>query len=229
MKISKIILVLVCSLFVLISCKNDKAAPEEVTVEYKEEKKPLIAENATLANAKFNIEGMTCAVGCAAKIEKSLAKMEGVASAKVDFESKTAVVSYDVDKITTDLLAERVSKTGSMYSVENMKTFSQCPKDCKKDCCKKEAKKCCDTKCSKECTEKDCAKCAAKKAECVKKCASKEGKACVAKSDTKCSKDCTDKSCEKCATKKAECAKTCAAKKSTCKEGCAKACCAKKE
>ncbi|MDC9723748.1 MAG: hypothetical protein PSN34_13385, partial [Urechidicola sp.] len=63
----------------------------------------------------------------------------------------------------------------------------------------KVSKKCADAKCSKDCTDKDCEKCAAKKAECKAKCASKDGKKCA---DAKCSKDCTDKDCEKCATKK---------------------------
>ncbi|MFD0963748.1 heavy-metal-associated domain-containing protein [Pseudofulvibacter geojedonensis] len=125
MKISKIILLLVCSVFVLVSCKKEASAPEEVTVEYNEEEKKPIAENATIAKAKFNIDGMTCAVGCAAKIEKSLAKMDGVASAKVDFETKTAEVSYDVDQVTTSLLSDRVAKTGSMYKVKNMQTITE--------------------------------------------------------------------------------------------------------
>lgn len=125
MKISKIVLILVCSLFVLVSCKKEASTPEEVTVEYNEEVKKPIAENATIAKAKFNIEGMTCAVGCAAKIEKSLGKMDGVQSAKVDFETKTAEVSYDVDQVTTSLLSDRVAKTGSMYKVKNMQTITE--------------------------------------------------------------------------------------------------------
>ena len=50
-----------------------------------------------LANAEtnFGLDGMTCAHGCAARIEEKLNKMEGVASAKVDFEAKTAWVSFD--------------------------------------------------------------------------------------------------------------------------------------
>lgn len=124
MKISTIVLVLLSSVFVLFSCKKEVSTPEEVTVEYKEDTKKPIAENATIAKAKFNIEGMTCAIGCAAKIEKSLGKMDGVQSAKVDFETKTAEVSYDVDQVTTSLLTERVMKAGSMFKVKNMKTIT---------------------------------------------------------------------------------------------------------
>lgn len=54
-------------------------------------------ENNVLANTvtEFTIEGMTCPHGCAAPIESKLSRMEGVAEAKVDFEKKTAVVSFD--------------------------------------------------------------------------------------------------------------------------------------
>lgn len=157
MKVFKLV-ALALVLIVSVSCKKEQNEPEVVEIEYKEEvKKKEIAENATLAKTQFNIEGMTCAVGCAAKIEKSLAKMEGVASAKVDFESKTAVVEYDVDKVNTGLLAERVAKNGDMYKVSNIETVTdKCSKDCKKACCtaKKETKEC----------AKDC-----KKACCVEK------------------------------------------------------------
>ena len=44
--------------------------------------------NATYAKAEFGIEGMTCAMGCAKTIEKKMAKMDGVKSAKVDFEKE---------------------------------------------------------------------------------------------------------------------------------------------
>lgn len=134
MKVFKLV-ALALVLMVAVSCKKEQGEPEVVEIEYKEEvEKKEIAENATLAKTQFNIDGMTCAVGCAAKIEKSLAKMEGVASAKVDFENKTAVVEYDVDKVNTGLLAERVSKNGD-YKVSNIETVTdKCAKECKKEC-----------------------------------------------------------------------------------------------
>ena len=134
MKVFKLV-ALALVLMVAVSCKKEQGEPEVVEIEYKEEvQKKEIAENATLAKTQFNIEGMTCAHGCAAKIEKSLAKMEGVASAKVDFENKTAVVEYDVDKVNTGLLAERVSKNGD-YKVSNIETVTdKCAKECKKEC-----------------------------------------------------------------------------------------------
>ena len=98
--------------------------------------------NATYAKAEFTIEGMTCAMGCAKSIEKKMAKMEGVKSAIVDFDTRLAMVEYDEAKVNETSLEEIVKKAGDMYSVSDMKTvdaFSDkkaCDKDCEKACCK---------------------------------------------------------------------------------------------
>jgi Cu+-exporting ATPase len=94
---------------------------------------------------------MTCAIGCAKTIEKKLAKMDGVKSAKVDFEKKLAQVEYDESIINTVSLENTVTKASDSYSVNDMKTvdfFSNetvkngnalkkesCKKGCEKDCC----------------------------------------------------------------------------------------------
>jgi len=159
-----------------ISCKKEQKEAEVVTVDTIEEvKKSTISEDATLAKVQFNIEGMTCAIGCAAKIQKSLGNMDGVKNATVDFESKTAVVEYDVDQVTTNLLAERVVTNGDQFKVSNFQTamFKGCKADCTKECCVKGAKKCV-VKCSADCTKTDCIKCAKKTAECKAKCAAKK-------------------------------------------------------
>mgnify|MGYP001403900313 FL=1 len=75
-----------------------------------------------LAKAEFNIEGMTCAIGCAKTIEKKLAKMDGVKSAKVDFEKKLAQVEYDESIVNTSSLENTVTKASNSYSVNDMKT-----------------------------------------------------------------------------------------------------------
>lgn len=70
---------------ILFACSSES---KEVTEEVKKE---VVAN----AETNFGLEGMTCAHGCAARIEDKLNKMEGVADAKVDFEAKTAWVSFD--------------------------------------------------------------------------------------------------------------------------------------
>ena len=104
------------------SCKNETKA-EVVTVETAvETAKAELDPNATYAKAEFTIEGMTCAIGCARTIEKKLAKMEGVKSAKVDYDKKLAMVEYDDAKVTTTSLEETVTKVGETYTVKEMKT-----------------------------------------------------------------------------------------------------------
>ena len=153
------------------SCKNE-VAPETKTVDVETtEVKKQIDPNAVIAKAEFNIEGMTCAIGCAKTIEKKLAKMEGVKSAKVDFDNKLAMVEYDEATVTTANLEETVKGAGESYTVNDMKTVEsftsngakkECEKDCKKACCagkekaeatNNEGKKAC----AKDCKEACCA------------------------------------------------------------------------
>lgn len=175
MKTLKTFLVLAILSLIVISCKNN-TEPETKTVEVEStETKKEIAADATIAKAEFNIEGMTCALGCAKTIEKKLSKMEGVKSAKVDFDKKLAMVEYDEATVTTSSLEETVSKVGDAYTVNNMKTvesFStnfakkECSKDCKKKDCDHKAdqasaegtnkgeKKSCKEDCKKACCAK---------------------------------------------------------------------------
>jgi Cu+-exporting ATPase len=106
---------------------------------------------------------MTCAMGCAKTIEKKMAKLDGVKSATVDFDTRIAMVEYDEAKVTTTTLEEVVKKAGDVYSVKDMKTVDSfnadktaCDKDCKKACCanKTEAEK---TACAKDCKMACCA------------------------------------------------------------------------
>lgn len=153
------ILFLFFTLASLVGCKNE---PEVKTVETESAQKVYSVDpNAHYAKAEFAIEGMTCAVGCAKTIEKKLAKMDGVKSAKVDFDKKLAMVEYNEDQLSPNNLAEAVKMAGDAYSVENMQTvdhFSteknttankECPPNCEMACCKD--KKDCPSDCQKEC------------------------------------------------------------------------------
>ncbi len=104
------------------SCKKNENTPEVINVETIEEvKTSTIPENADLATVEFNISGMTCAIGCAAKIEKSLNKMDGVKTAIVDFEKKIATVEYDKAQLNNTLLTETVVSNGNQFKVSNFK------------------------------------------------------------------------------------------------------------
>ena len=152
---------------VFTSCKNE-SQPEVKTVDVEVTKKDVtqtLDSNATYAKVEFSIDGMTCAMGCAKTIEKKMAKMEGVKSAKVDFDKRLAMVEYDEAKVTPTSLEETVSKVADIYKVKDMHKVDDfgvekktCNADCKKECCanKSEAeKKACKADCKKACCSEE--------------------------------------------------------------------------
>src|SRR5690349_3221859 len=77
---------------------------------------------ANLETTSFKIDGMTCAVGCAAHIQNKLAGLDGVQDAKVDFEKKTATISFDAAKQTPEKLVETVEHIADgAYKVSDVK------------------------------------------------------------------------------------------------------------
>ncbi len=59
-----------------------------------------------LAKKTIGIKGMHCAA-CAASIEKSIAKVDGVSKAAVNFATEKAYVEYDPDKTTPPRFMKR--------------------------------------------------------------------------------------------------------------------------
>ena len=77
---------------------------------------------ANLETTSFKIDGMTCPMGCAAVIEKKLADLDGVEQAKVDFDQKTATISFDAAKQTPEKLVETVEHIADgAYKVSDVK------------------------------------------------------------------------------------------------------------
>jgi len=68
----------------------------------------------------MNIEGMTCAIGCAATIEKNLNKTVGVKSAKVNFKTKKATLIFDADILNPNDITQIVLNTSNNYSVHDI-------------------------------------------------------------------------------------------------------------
>lgn len=108
------------------SCKDSKtevktetASTEATTPKVKKE---IAAEN--LQTASFTIEGMTCAIGCAKTIQEELTELDGVQTAKVDFDKKLATVTFDKTIQTPESLTKVVQDTGDgkTYKVSNMKS-----------------------------------------------------------------------------------------------------------
>ncbi|MBD0823586.1 heavy-metal-associated domain-containing protein [Aestuariibaculum marinum] len=104
------------------NCKN-KAEAEIKTIEVATTNTAQkLDPNAIYAKAEFTVEGMTCMMGCAKTIENKLAKMDGVKSAKVDFDKKLAMVEYNDAMVTPKNLTETVTLVSDTYKVSNMKT-----------------------------------------------------------------------------------------------------------
>ncbi|MBF4506768.1 heavy-metal-associated domain-containing protein [Flavobacterium sp. JLP] len=125
MKFTKIIASLAIAGLVFVSCKkegdknlanikSEKTAPKE--------HKAIAAEN--VQTASFTIDGMTCAVGCAKTIEQELSNLDGVEKATVDFDKKTATVTFDKTIQNPENLTKTVQETGDgkTYKVSNMKS-----------------------------------------------------------------------------------------------------------
>lgn len=127
MKFTKIIATVAIASLVLVSCKKEedkslaliKAQAEK---EAPKQHKAIAAEN--VQTASFEIEGMTCAMGCAKTIEKELSDLDGVEKATVDFDKKTATVVFDKTVQNQESLTKVVQATGDgkTYKVSNTKS-----------------------------------------------------------------------------------------------------------
>lgn len=119
MKKFKITVMILAGMGVLFtSCKKEttETAKENSTKETK-----TIAKVET---ATFNIEGMTCAMGCAKTIETKVANMEGIQKATVDFDKKIATIQYDAAVQSPEKIVELVESVadGKTYKVSNVKS-----------------------------------------------------------------------------------------------------------
>lgn len=120
MKITNAIVALAFVSLFMTSCKKE-AATTEITTEKPTEtpKKEVVIAAQNVQTASFEIEGMTCAIGCAKTIEDELGALEGVQKATVDFDSKKATVVFDKTIQNQDNLTKVVEATadGKTYKV----------------------------------------------------------------------------------------------------------------
>ena len=68
----------------------------------------------------LKVSGMTCG-GCAGMVEKSLVKLEGVKTAKVDFKTGEAQVEFDSKKTTPEKIVAAFNQANSGFRVEQSK------------------------------------------------------------------------------------------------------------
>lgn len=60
-----------------------------------------------IKNIKFKIEGMTCG-GCAKGVRGAILNIDGVSSSEIDFDTKTAEVEFDDEKINENHIFKAV-------------------------------------------------------------------------------------------------------------------------
>jgi len=107
------ILFLVVFLFIIIltpSCGgNENAESDNLETGVTE-------ENLVIVN--YAIEGMVCAMGCAATIQEELLNMDGVVNCEVDFEAGKAHVEFDKSKLAEeDVISKIESIADGQYKV----------------------------------------------------------------------------------------------------------------
>jgi len=72
----------------------------------------------TLQTVTLDVQNMTCAV-CPITVKKALERVPGVTAAKVDFDKKTAGISFDPDKASLAALTKATADAGYPSSVHN--------------------------------------------------------------------------------------------------------------
>ncbi|PKP25416.1 MAG: heavy metal transporter [Bacteroidetes bacterium HGW-Bacteroidetes-2] len=125
MKTLKFVLPLFILALVISSCKKETTI-ETKTVEISEAThEKVLNPNANYLTASFGVEGMKCAMGCAKVIEKNLFALDGVKEAVVDFDSKTATVTYDEALVNKESLTASVTATSNTYTVISWENKTQ--------------------------------------------------------------------------------------------------------
>lgn len=78
---------------------------------------PIAALAAAQKTVTLSVQHMTCPV-CPITVKKALDEVPGVSAAKVDFDKKTATVSYDPDKARLDDLTTATANAGYPSTVQ---------------------------------------------------------------------------------------------------------------
>ena len=110
----KRISILLCCILSFVSCKQK--GPEVKTIEVTVPQE-IVLNTEALVKSELQITGMTCAIGCAASIEKKLKATPGIQSATVSFESELAQIVFDPNWIQDQELSTVVQSVGPVYKV----------------------------------------------------------------------------------------------------------------
>ena len=79
---------------------------------------PLVTMAATPQTVTLEVKNMTCEL-CPITVRKSLEKVPGVRLVKVDFDKKTATVTFDPDQARAEALTAATTRAGYPSTVRN--------------------------------------------------------------------------------------------------------------
>ena len=71
-------------------------------------------ETNNLKEITYAVDGMFCQK-CANRIEKMMTSVDGVKSCTVNFDTKIAIIEYDLKKVTTEKIDETLAETGFSF------------------------------------------------------------------------------------------------------------------
>lgn len=125
MKTLKFILPLLTLVLFIFSCKKETTIETKIVEISETTNEKVLNPNANYVTASFGVEGMKCAMGCAKVIEKNLFAMDGVKEAIVDFDTKTATVTYDKALVNKGSLTASVTTTSDTYTVVSWENSSE--------------------------------------------------------------------------------------------------------
>jgi len=78
---------------------------------------PVAAAAATPATCTLAVQKMTCSL-CPLTIKKSLEKVPGVSTVAIDFDKKTATVTYDPEQTAPDTLTRATTDAGYPSTIQ---------------------------------------------------------------------------------------------------------------
>ena len=104
-----------------VQCNSSTTQIKTPPTQIKDETANVQIEEVETVVMEMTIEGMVCAMGCAAVIEKKLNKTNGIAKATVDFATKKALVEFNRKTLNSSEIIDVVESVGKAYTV---RTFS---------------------------------------------------------------------------------------------------------
>ncbi|CAM3851019.1 mercury resistance system periplasmic binding protein MerP [Roseateles saccharophilus] len=78
---------------------------------------PLAVLAATPKTVTLAVQNMTCSL-CPVTVKKALEKVPGVSAVQVDFDKKTATVTYDADQAKPEALTKATTNAGYPSTVQ---------------------------------------------------------------------------------------------------------------